>query len=157
MNKVNCITINTDASYHPEYRVGGYAFTIVCDHFRIQKSGKFKIQPLSAEEAEIMCIGNAIALLLALPEIPKCDWLIINSDCKNGMRTIEKKGSDLGNKVCCLKQQLIGKIGCKHNKMRHVKAHSGKQDKRSIVNDWCDTEAKKWMRETIKDFNKKSS
>lgn len=28
---VTCITINTDASFHPKYKVGGFAFYIVCD------------------------------------------------------------------------------------------------------------------------------
>lgn len=29
---------------------------------------------------------------------------------------------------------------------RHVKAHTGINDKRSYVNDWCDLEAKKQLR-----------
>jgi len=32
---------------------------------------------------------------------------------------------------------------------RHVKAHSGKNDARSFVNEWCDKEAKKWMRYSL--------
>ena len=46
-----CITINTDASFHPTQKVGGYAFHIVCDHFRIKKGGKFKANPENSEEA----------------------------------------------------------------------------------------------------------
>lgn len=147
--RVNCITINTDASFHPEHRVSGYAFWIACDRFKIQESGLFNIKPQTAEEAEIMCIGNAIDLMLGHKHLPKSDCLIINSDCKFGMKTIEKKNSDLGNRVFGLLNQLIKRLGNPNTKMRYVKAHSGKSDERIKANEWCDTEAKKWMRTQI--------
>ena len=33
---------------------------------------------------------------------------------------------------------------------RHVRAHNGLLDSRSKANNWCDQEAKKWMREAVK-------
>lgn len=145
-SKVTCITINTDASFHPIHKVGGYAFYIVCDLFKIQKGGKFKKHPKTPQEAEIMCIGNAIATLLAQKELPKAEWLIINGDCKFGMDKIKREEDKLSKQVNQLRQKLIARLGSSKNKFRHVKAHNGTPDARSWVNDWCDKEAKKWMR-----------
>lgn len=39
--------------------------------------------------------------------------------------------------------------------LRHVKAHSKVNDARSWVNDWCDKEAKKWMRKLVSDIQEK--
>lgn len=151
--RVNCITINTDASFNHSKKVGGYAFYIVCDLFKIQKSGKFKTNPVSAEEAEIMCIGNAIATLLAQKELPSCKWLIINNDCKYGMQKIKSSKGKLAISVHKLWQQLIHRLGSCKNKFRYVAAHTDKDDARSKVNEWCDREAKKWMRISANEIN----
>jgi ribonuclease HI len=146
MKKVRVITINTDASFNPQHKLGGYAFYIVCDLFKIQKAGMFKKPVDNSKDAEIMCIGNAISTLLAQPELPETTWLIINSDCLYGMSDIRKSTSELAKKVNRMWAALINRTKSRHNKMRHVKAHNGTPDARSWVNDWCDKEAKKWMR-----------
>lgn len=145
--KIACITINTDASFHPTLKVGGYAFYIICDLFKITKGGMFKNHPKTPEEAEIMCIGNALATLLAQKELPEAKWLIINSDCQRGMEKIKRSSTPLGKQVQGLWQQLIRRLGSSKNKFRYVEAHQrGQLDKRSFVNDWCDKEAKKYMK-----------
>lgn len=150
MDKLNCITINTDASYHNELKVGGYAFSIVCNLFRIKKGGRFKANPKNSEEAEIMCIGNAIATLLTQKELPQSNWLVINTDCKNAIRRIQTGSDPLGLQVKKIHGRLVTKLNSRNNQFRHVKAHSGKNDARSRVNEWCDAEAKKWMRLSVK-------
>jgi ribonuclease HI len=140
------ITINTDASWHPEYKVGGYAFWIVCDKFKITKSGKFKTNPKSSTEAEIMAIGNAIHALLSINEPLECSLLVINTDSKQAISRIKSGVCEYGKMVRSIHLKLLSKINARKNKFRHVKAHSGKDDSRSFVNEWCDTEAKKWMR-----------
>lgn len=153
MKNVNCITINTDASFHPDKKIGGYAFYIICNLFKIQKAGKFKKHPKTAEEAEIMCIGNAIATLLAQKELPASTWLIINNDCQHGMNRIKKQETTLSKEVFKLWSKLITRIGSKKNLFRYVKAHNGTPDARSYINDWCDKEAKKYMRLAVKETN----
>lgn len=95
------ITINTDASWHPEYKVGGYAFWIVCDKFKITKSGNFKTNPKSSTDAEIMAIGNAIATLLKVNENIECNLLVINTDSTQAIARIKSGGI---NKECPAKQ-----------------------------------------------------
>jgi len=147
---VNVITINCDASYHPKHKTAGYAFYIVCDLFKVHHSGMFKKQhPDSANEAEMMCMGNAIAALLTMKELPTAKWIILNGDCQRAFKCILSKQGALGNKINKLWKDLIVKTKCQKHAMRYVKAHNGSPDKRSAANEWCDREAKKWMRLSI--------
>lgn len=153
---MTCITINTDASYHIEKKVGGYAFYIVCDLFKIRKGGMFKKSPANSTEAEMMSIANTIATLLAQKELPKVKWLIINTDSIPAITRIKKAartGNDLDKQVWLLLRKLNSRLSAK-SKIRHVKAHSKIDDARSKANDWCDKEAKRWMRLAVSQTEK---
>ena len=156
MEKVNCITINTDASFSPQHKVGGYAFYIICDLFKIQKGGMFKKQPKTAMEAELMCMANALHTLSTQKELPSTKWIIINSDCLFSFQHIKRKSqNELGKFVAEKLKEVRHKMSLNNVIMpqfefRHVKAHNGTNDARSFVNDWCDKEAKKWMRNSVK-------
>lgn len=140
------ITINTDASFCPHTKVGGFAFYIVCNQFKIQKAGEFKTLPKNSTEAEVMCIGNAIATLM-VQELPEnINYIIINTDSLNGIHNITMGGGKIYGKVRKLKNKIKRVSKANRLEFRHVKAHSGAQDARSWVNEWCDTEAKKYMR-----------
>lgn len=148
MNRtVNCITVNTDASFHPNYKTAGYAFYIICDFFKIQKGGNFKRKITSAKMAETFCIGNALATLLAQKELPSTMLIIVNCDCKFAMHEIQNRTSQSGTLVASYAKKLKKRMprGCVVD-YRYVKAHNGSPDSRSWVNEWCDTEAKKWQR-----------
>jgi len=147
--KVNCITINTDASFHPGLKVGGYAFYVVCDLFKIQKGGMFKCQPRSPIEAEMMCMANALTALLRQKELPTAKLIVINSDCLWSFSQIGRKKQGVGKTVAKILKQVRQEMAWKgivmpEYEFRHVKAHNGTKDARSWVNDWCDREAKKW-------------
>lgn len=151
---VSCITINTDASFHPQKKVGGYAFYIICDTFRIQKGGMFKSNPKTPMEAEMMCMANALFTLLSQKELPTTKWIIINSDCLFSFEKIgRKKKNTIGKQVAEILRKVRLKTSYRNAIMpkfefRHVKAHNGTDDARSFINNWCDKEAKKWMRES---------
>lgn len=140
--QVGCITINTDASYSHQKGVGGYAFYIVCDLFKIQKSGSFKHNPKSALFAEMQCIANALHTLLAQQELPKFNLLVINCDCLPAFEHISFNSKFEVGKMIFMQLKFLR---CRYE-FRHVKAHNGIPDSRSWVNDWCDKEAKKMMR-----------
>ena len=150
------LTINTDASFSPHHRVGGYAFYIVCNLFKITKGGQFKnVEPLTPIEAEVMCIGNAFATLLAQKELPQVNYIVVNCDCLWGMNNI-KTGNGIYKQVRELQKKLILRTGATYFEYRHVKAHNNAPDKRSWVNEWCDTEAKKWMRKKVAEIKRKN-
>lgn len=154
MKQLRCITINTDASFHPDYKVGGYAFYIVCDLFKIQKAGMFKVAPKNASEAELMCIANALQTLLNTKNLPSTRLIVINSDALYSFSKIGLKKQGVGKIVAQLLREVRFKMKNKawlpKFDIRHVKAHVEIKDARSWVNDWCDKEAKKWMREALR-------
>lgn len=148
---MNCLTINTDASFHPDYKVGGYAFYIVCDLFKVQKAGMFKVEPQNSLEAEMMCIANAIFVASKQKQYPYINLVVINSDALYAFERVGKKKKDpFGRKIANLLRDLRMVTGFQKYEFRHVKAHSGVNDARSKVNEWCDREAKKWMREAVR-------
>ena len=151
-NKLSCLTINTDASFHPEQKVGGYAFYIICDLFKIEKAGKFKANPKSSIDAEMKCFGNTIATILAQKELPKIKKIVFNTDCLNGVACVTNKKNKSKDEqlIVSLINNLKSRTHCRDFEFRHVKAHNGTADSRSWVNDKLDKEAKKWMRKQLK-------
>lgn len=142
---MNCITINTDASFHPIKKTSGYAFYIICDLFKITKAEQFKTEINNALEAEIKCIGNALSTLLAQKELPKTKLVVVNTDCQFAISSILRNNKKLNRRVRHIILLLGHKIGCKVE-FRWVKAHSDIKDKRSYANEWCDKNAKIQMR-----------
>ena len=129
MAMLNCITINTDASYSHQRQSAGYAFYIKCDLFKIQKGGRFKSVPSGPMEAEMMCIANAIHTLANHPSLPHCRLVVINSDCMNCFKLMYRKSPNkIGRKVHALIKELKTKAKMPRVEFRHVKAHSGKGD-----------------------------
>lgn len=149
------IVINTDASFHPDHKVGAYAFFIQCDHFKIQTSGIFKKgTPKDSNEAELMCIGHALTTLLERDYVPYSQELMICTDSLNSIEEIVKQDTNVGRNVNKLWQQLIKRTRSKRNEMMHVPSHSHDQNPGAWANEWCDTEAKELMRQNIPEENK---
>jgi ribonuclease HI len=152
------VTINTDASFRSGS--AGYAFWIVCNAGKIQKAGEIKLKVAGINDAEMMCIANTIHTLKH-SKFKEIEKVIINTDSQISIdylsgRSRPKHGSTISNVVdetyfnmleVCLKYgKSIREV--KHVfEFRHVKAHSGKKDSRSYVNDWCDKESKKYCRQ----------
>lgn len=152
------VTINTDASFHPYLKYGAYAFWAVCNDWKITKSGAFRKKCQTPDDAESKCIINALTVVLkAHKGITK---IIINTDSLNAISYLTKdtkhihryglSHSKMRQFQQCLTMLPIGKIKIEY---RHVKAHSGVDDKRSYVNEWCDAEAKKQLRRQIQTKN----
>lgn len=148
--RLNCITINTDASFNLRKKTGGYAFYIVCDLFKIQKGGMFKVNPDNPQDAEMKCMVNALHTLVVQKELPPVKLIVINSDCLHSFTLIGRNKSGVGKIIADTLRELRKKMAfdgiLPEFEFRHVKAHSDIKDARSWVNDWCDKEAKKWMR-----------
>jgi len=150
------VTINTDASFHPSLKWGAYAFWAISNDFKITKSGVFRKKCTNPDDAESKCILNALTVVLkAHKGLTK---IIINTDSLNAIayltndRTHIKRYGLIGNKATefnrlfILLRKSYVKIPIE---FRHVKAHSGINDKRSYVNEWCDWEAKKQLKTKI--------
>lgn len=160
--RVNYITINTDASFNLKNGVCGYAFYIICDHFKITKGGAFKACATSPMEAALWARANALHTLEMQPDLPEVTkTIIINSDCLWAFKRIGLKSkNDAGRKIAQILKRLRKKTALPNGlqpgfEFRHVKAHNGTPDARSWVNDWCDKEARKWSRLASEKFEER--
>lgn len=145
------VTVNTDASFHPEFKVGAYAFWSVCNGFKMQRAGYLEELCRNPDDAEMKCILNAIYYTLYMNK--SITRVIVNTDSMNSKRVFENdtKGIARYNLFWAKKHRAkLKSIVKKYSnniriEFRHVKAHSGKNDARSYVNEWCDTHAKRFL------------
>lgn len=148
-------TINTDASFHPKHKVGAYAFWSVSNSFKIQKAGYLQEFCIDSHDAEMKCIINAFYTVLNSGY--KISKIIINTDSLNSIRVFEND-KDAIKRWGLFKykkhRKKFNEIRSKSSKalffgleieFRHVKAHSNKKDARSYVNEWCDSNAKRFL------------
>jgi ribonuclease HI len=144
MTELKIITVNTDASFHPRHKVGGWAFWIVCDAFRWRKHGPLKSRPAHCHDAELMALGNAFFYLGKVPGF-SVRKVVVNCDSKAAIHSLENSSdTPVARRVKKLVDQALKHLGAEIE-FRHVRAHSGETDARSIVNAWCDEKAKAAM------------
>ena len=120
------VTINTDASFNGHYKIGAYAFWIVCNQGRILFSGPIN-EAINPTDAEIHCMVNALKTLLN-SKFTDVSRIIINSDALHAF-TMIKASAKIGTsqKMC---YQILEELRIKYkskkpiHEFRHVKAHS---------------------------------
>lgn len=164
----NLLTINTDASHAPNTTFGAYAFWIVTDEGKIQKAGELKGETLTSVHAEMKSICNAIHAF-KYSKFRGIKKVVVNSDCQNVINCFQFKQLKMDAKLkeifnetrflmmeCCIIQGLSIRKVDEFFVFKHVKAHNGKKDSRSFVNDWCDKNAKLYLKKLIsKNGNKR--
>lgn len=145
-------TVICDASFCHKTRSGGWAVWINVNytdgrhenHVRIKQAGQFKSRPRSSEHAEQMaCL---IGIWFAVKH--EAQDVLVQTDCLSLVQTMGY-GTSKKNRREYLDAQLnhwpnhAGRI-----QWRHVKGHNLKNvnDRRTYVNDWCDKQAKRYMR-----------
>lgn len=148
------VTINTDASFYPLQKIGGYAIWIASNKGRVKHAAGFKDTLHGPHDAEFKAIINALHLL------KKQNWTIteiyINTDSQTVIDTVENKGTfkklpQYGKDNYQAYLSIIKELGVKDVSLRHVKGHLHTKTARHWVNDWLDTEAKKAARKILKD------
>lgn len=148
------VTINTDASFYPIQKIGGYAIWIASNKGRVKHAAGFKGNVETPHDAEFKAVINALHLL------KKQNWEIteiyINTDSQTVIETVETKGTfkslpKYAKDNYKAYQSIINELGVKHVSLRHVKGHLHTKTARHWVNDWLDTEAKKAARKILKE------
>jgi ribonuclease HI len=153
------VTINTDASFNHDYKIGAYAYWIVCDRARFKHAGVLK-NCQNNIEAEVKAIANALAKLNTL-NWTDIYFVIINTDCIPAINLIKEEGKTkvtgtlealeaINKYVTELRIKSKSQFSQKqYVDYRHVKAHNGTPDTRSYVNNWCDKAAKQTLKKYI--------
>lgn len=165
------VTINSDASYSNKYKVGTYAYYIVCNQFRYMISGAFKSniyeletaikdRPLrNSTDAECAAICNALYLLKTnKSKINRITKIIINTDSLSTIKKVNRRAKPDSIYYKCL--ILLRELRLEHNpnsrdsfyKFNHIKSHVSRHNRTPAqhVNNWCDKQAKIEMGKLIK-------
>ena len=149
------LIISTDASYHPTWKVGSYAFYIITNSGKHKRSGVFIKEPIDSTEAEVKAIGKALDFVLTSESISNPSWITINTDSIVAIKKINNPQTKEEKKVNKLLKAVIRKFSVTTTEnfpieFRHIKAHKKSRDPRSWINDWCDKAAKKNLNLAIK-------
>lgn len=151
------VTINTDAAYRRDIQRGGYAFWIVSNSGRFCHGGVLRKKVKSSCIAEMMCIVNAIDALGKLGWT-YIDKIVLNTDSMNSKHIIEKNKKAIKQyniRYLCPYGDKFWDVMSKHNlkgipiDIRHVPSHVSTETKKQWVNQWCDSEAKKHLKEYV--------
>lgn len=146
INGIRMCTVNSDASYDPLTKTGGYAFWIICDvtddkPVIIKNYGKFRNNITDSNEAEIKCVVNALHTIYQYRN--EFEWLIIN--CDN--QTVANIGSTgkVPSKFELEGKELLRLLECFRNvKFKPIKGHTSIDSPRHYINRWCDKYAKEY-------------
>lgn len=136
-------TIITDASHHPEQKVGAWACWIRYDDKTLVKhAAVFKAKIDNSQEAKKLAIINAIFLALKYaPADRPLNQLLVQSDCLTVIQTL----------TAAEVMSLLGINKLPQLFLRHVKGHlNDSRHAKHYCNCWCDREAKKLMRKAVK-------
>lgn len=144
---MHLVTINTDAGFYPRDKVGSYAYWIKSHSLFLRGSGMFKESVHGPAHAELQAIINAVYVLdkSGFTSISK---IVFNRD--NIHAHAYKDGNPLQQRLWHDLHALKKK--CKSNvssfyEFRHVRAHSEIDSSRKFVNDWCDKECTRQLRD----------
>ena len=155
------VTINTDASYSKQHKIGAFAFWIVCNDFKITRSGALRKQCHRPEVAEFRCIINAFHVLYT-QDLSNVTKIIVNTDCLNVIHFCTKNKEAIrkynlgiwGTQLVAKLEVITGSIKRKIPiEWRHVKSHVTTEGARNWVNDWCDKSAKQELRKALQCIN----
>lgn len=156
------VTINTDASYHHDLKIGSFAYYIVCNEGKKQHAQVLK-DARSSLDCEMKAIVNALHVLFK-SEFKQIRYIIINTDCKfaiNAFKGTHPRHEDVIKKYHSIVSKLRKKYDIKSRKymekpfleFRYVKAHTIGADNRSKSNNRCDEAAKKVLWQHINNKN----
>lgn len=161
------VSIFTDASVR--FKVCGFAFYIGCRIGKIQKAGRLKIQTAKVDLAELHCIANAVYTLKhsKFQPIEKVFIYCDNEACVGALNSLARFSDLEKRKVVDEIHFLMIEVCIKHGKtmrdidtffnVQHVKAHTGNDDKFSRINNWCDENAKLYVKKKPTTKKKKAA
>lgn len=102
----------------------------------------------SSNCAEMMAIGNALYHAVASQIVLPHDVILFQTDSQHAIRAFTGVPQNLTQQQKEVLEYVSKVISTLNLTLRfkHVKAHSGKDDKRSVANSMCDKRAKEAMR-----------
>lgn len=139
------ITVNTDASYCPKSWLVSYWYWIKWPWFHFKGWWKFKKKMTSSTEAEVYWVMVAIYILDKYRK--DFDCLIINCDNTSiGKRWTKDYFYELINQIDKYKKSFWDNK-FRRIQYRYVESHTSWDEAREYVNNRCDKESRKHLKE----------
>lgn len=143
------VTILSDASYCPENKVAGYGFWIASQRGKLGGGGVIVDDVEDTNAAEMMAICNAIWHGYSNRLIEKGDELLIQTDSLAAIDRLDSRRvvtmTNQQEAIVQYFQKTVRRMELNVT-LRHVKAHTGRQEARYTANRMCDIRARKNMR-----------
>ena len=143
------VTILSDASYCPKYKVAGYGFWIACSRGKLGGGGQILEDVEDTNAAEMMAICNAVWHGVTDQLIERGDKLLIQTDSLaaidrlRGQRVVTV--TDQQKRIVAYYEKAVCRLEL-NVQLRHVKGHTIHQEARFVANRMCDKRAKEEMR-----------
>ena len=141
------ITINCDASYHPELKKGGYAFWISYSKGSLKHYGTFKKEIKDSTEAELKAVCNAF-YYVQKKFGQSIKMIFVNCDNAFVRAVVEKHVS---NKKYKTEIDLLFDYASKYELIiaKKIRGHQKGNSPRQFVNNWCDKYSRNYLKEKI--------
>ena len=143
------VTILSDASYCPKYKVAGYGFWIACSRGKLGGGGQILEDVEDTNAAEMMAICNAVWHGVTDQLIERGDKLLIQTDSLaaidrlRGQRVVTV--TDQQKRIVAYYEKAVRRLEL-NVQLRHVKGHTIHQEARFVANRMCDKRAKEQTR-----------
>lgn len=143
------VTVLSDASYCPKYKVAGYGYWIACGRGKLGGGGQILEDVEDTNAAEMMAICNAVWHGVTDKLIQEGDNLLIQTDSLaaidrlRGQRVVTV--TEQQSRVIAYYEKAIRRLELSVH-LRHVKGHTLHQEARYVANRMCDKRAKEQMR-----------
>jgi ribonuclease HI len=155
-HQIPVITICTDASFSPHYKVGAWGCYIRVGD-KVAKTGAvIKKEVLNSTEAERIGVANALWIASKMIDLKKCR-IVLYCDNESAMKPV-RPSTKTGAKKQRAKEQLDFYEKNIHKYLqqsltydvRHVKGHMDRSSRHKMkarhhIQDWCDKKAKELL------------
>ncbi len=156
----NCLTVFADASFDHKSGIAAFAgwFRAAGRIHRISKVSKRRFA--SSNEAELVALCAAVLVALRRQQcFCDGDFVVAKSDCTYAVEHLMNRNGGTTE----TERRMVGRIhdilkahGLRFY-VRHVKGHTTLAEPRYYVNRWCDEEARRLLREAVKQHRRQRS
>ena len=141
------LTVFADASFCHRSMAAGYAIWARDDDRKVARHAPIPVPMESSGSAELFALS--LGILEAIDSLHHEPGFIVvaQSDCEHAIRILtgETTGSPEESGMRDSVRAALAANGL-NLRFKHVKGHTGDEDKRSYVNRWCDINARREMR-----------
>lgn len=155
-----CLTVFADASFDHRSGIAAFAgwFRTAASIHKISKVSERRFR--SSNEAELVALCAAVLVALRRQQsFGEGDFVVAKSDCTYAVEHLKNPtgGTTETERRMVVRVHTILKAQGLRFYVRHVKGHTALAEPRFYVNRWCDEEARRLLREAVRQDKRRQS